>query len=435
MHSLPRLSRRLFIAGASSLIASPARAAAPLADSTGRLQRDINLAAALGRAFTLPPAPAATRALTLPEGTHLIGEPGVSALHLIGPGPLLKAQGARRVTLSGVTLRGAPGEMARGEGLADFRGIADLTVDRCAFENAPSAALRLERVGGRVTQSDFRNAVDSAIFSLDATGLDITANRIEACGDNGIQVWRSAPGHDGARVTGNRIRGIAARSGGDGQYGNAISLFRAGGVIVSDNQIEHCAFSAVRNNSGVNVIIANNICRSLGETAIFTEFAFEGCVVQGNLIDRALSGIQIVNFADSGGQSAVCAGNVIRNLAASASRTGLGNGYQSAIKVEGDVAVTGNVIEGAPFAGILVGWGASLRDCAVSANIVRSAPIGIGVSVAPGAGAASILGNVISGAARAAIAGLAWDKIVSADLARDAPTRYAQIKVSGNQVS
>ena len=36
------------------------------------------------------------------------------------------------------------------------------------------------------------------------------------------------------------------------------------------------------------------------------------------------------------------------------------------IAVEADVAVTGNVIEGAPSAGISVGWGAYMRDVSVT---------------------------------------------------------------------
>ena len=102
-----------------------------------------------------------------------------------------------------------------------------------------------------------------------------------------------------------------------------------------------------------------------------------------------------------------------------------------AIKVEADATVSANVIEGAPWVGILVGWGESLRDVAVEGNIVRDAPIGVGVSIAEGAGGAVIVGNVISGASRGAVLGMKFDEPVTEDWARGG-VAPAQVKVSGN---
>ena len=42
--------------------------------------------------------------------------------------------------------------------------------------------------------------------------------------------------------------------------------------------------------------------------------------------------------------------------------------------------VTGNVIEGAPAYGIMIGWGPHLRDVSVTDNLIRNVLIGIGVS-------------------------------------------------------
>jgi uncharacterized secreted repeat protein (TIGR03808 family) len=68
--------------------------------------------------------------------------------------------------------------------------------------------------------------------------------------------------------------------------------------------------------------------------------------------------------------------------------------------VEADTAVTGNVVENASTAGIMLGWGNYLRDVAATGNVVRKADIGIAVSVAPGAGTALIANNVIAEARR-----------------------------------
>ena len=88
-------------------------------------------------------------------------------------------------------------------------------------------------------------------------------------------------------VTDNRIEDIRADAGGDGPYGNAISVFRAGNVIVRGNRIDKCAFSAIRGNSASNIQIAGNICTRLGEVAIYSEFSFEGAVIANNTVDGA----------------------------------------------------------------------------------------------------------------------------------------------------
>jgi len=92
-------------------------------------------------------------------------------------------------------------------------------------------------------------AEDAALFSLDARGLRLAGNTIRAAGNNGILVWRSAPGDDGTLVVDNRIEDIAARAGGSGENGNAINVFRAGNVMVRGNRIGNAAFSGVRGNA------------------------------------------------------------------------------------------------------------------------------------------------------------------------------------------
>jgi hypothetical protein len=56
------------------------------------------------------------------------------------------------------------------------------------------------------------------------------------------------------------------------------------------------------------------------------------------------------------------------------------------------------------------------------------------VSVAPGAGAAVIADNMISGAQLGAIVGMEWKKPVTGDLSKDGAERYAQLSVVGNRV-
>ena len=91
------------------------------------------------------------------------------------------------------------------------------------------------------------------------------------------------------------------------------------------------------------------------------------------------------------------------------------------------------MIENAPTAGIMVGWGAYMRDVSVTGNVVRNTPLGIAVSVVSGAGTAVIAGNLLSGTPRGAIVGMDHAKAVTGDLSEQ-PTRYANLQISGNRV-
>ncbi len=403
-------------------------------DATAALRRVIEAATRAGRPAILPPGTLHTAPLRLPDGARLVGSPGATRLVLQGGGPLVAAEGGARVALSGLVLDGADRPLDSDRGLLDFSNVGELTLSDCAIEHAGGVGLRLRGCGGWIERNSIRDIAAGGVFSTDATGLVIADNRVERCGDNGVQVWRSTRGDDGTRVSGNRVSDIHNVSGGSGQYGNGISVFRAGGVLVTGNTIRRCAFSAVRNNGGAGVVISGNSCADLGETAIFAEFEFEGCVIADNSIDGALCGVQMVNFADHGGRAAVCSGNIIRGLKPVQDHSGREFGYQFGVKVEADATVSGNVIEGAAWVGILVGWGVSLRDVAVVGNVVRDAPIGVGVSIVEGAGGAVIADNVISGASRGAVLGMNFDEPVTADLARGGAAP-PQLRISGNQAS
>jgi uncharacterized secreted repeat protein (TIGR03808 family) len=195
--------------------------------------------------------------------------------------------------------------------------------------------------------------------------------------------------------------------------------------------IRRAAFSAVRGNAASNIQIVGNNCAELKETAMYAEFDFEGAVVADNVIDTAENGIAITNF-NNGGRLATVHGNLLRNVGVRRPDNppeGAGVG----IGVEADTAVTGNVIENAPNAGIRLGFGPYLRNVAANGNVIRDVGIGIAVSVVQGAGGAAITGNIIHDAKRGSIVGMEWHKPVTGDLAQDGADRYSQLKLSGNQ--
>src|SRR5262249_1802146 len=272
--------------------------------------------------------------------------------------------------------------------------------------------ISLEGIAGEISGSTIAGAADVAIISFEARGLTIARNIVREAGNNGIQILRQVAGEDGTMVLDNRIEDIRNGAGGCGQFGNGINAHRAGHVIVRGNRIHNCAFSAVRGNSASAIEIIGNSCSDIGENALYSEFSFEGAVIANNTVVGAQTGVSIANF-NEGGRIAVVQGNILRNLAARApgeSDQGVG------IYVEAGTAATGNVVGGAALAGVMAGWGPYLRDVTITGNVLRTAAIGVAVSVVPGSGNAVIADNTISGTRRGAIVGMDHAKAVTGDL-------------------
>jgi uncharacterized secreted repeat protein (TIGR03808 family) len=399
-------------------------------DAAPLLQRAIDQAARGQRVATIPNGASHVSHLKISSDVRLVGAGSASRLIGIGAGPLLTIEKAESVAIENIAFDGGSSAPGGDAGLIEARDVGDLSLIDCSIERAAAYGLKCERCGGRIERNFFHALSQSALHSLDATGLTIADNRIEDCAANGVQVWRSAPGHDGSIVRGNRIERIRADPGGDGPYGNAISVFRAGGVVCTGNVIRQTAFSAIRYNLGSDALIADNNCFDIGETAIYVEFGAEGAVVSSNIVDGASTGVSVTNF-DRGGRLAAVAGNVMRNLVKPLPQGG--EIYGIGIHVEADTTVSGNAVDNASFAGLKLGYGVGLRDVVATGNVVNDCGFGVAVAVAPGAGGATIRDNRIVRSRRGAIVGMAWEKVVSADLMAEA-AKYPLLAISGNDV-
>jgi len=398
------------------------------------LQRAVDRTAGARLPLILPPGVYRVRALILPTGARLIGVPGATRIVALDSTPLIVARNADHVLLTGITFDGSGRSLPEDAGLIQVAMGRNIAIRDCEVIGSGRNGIVLEAVEGEVTGNTITGALGAAIFSVEARGLVIARNTIRNASNNGIQVWRSQGGDDGTQVIDNRIEDTAAQSGGSGQNGNAINVFRAHNVTVRGNRIKNAAFSAVRGNAASNIQITNNSCTGLGEVAIYAEFGFEGALIANNTIDGAAIGVAVTNF-NEGGRLAVVQGNLIRNLHAKRpAGTDPNDGSGIGIGVEADTAVTGNIIENAPSAGIALGWGQYLRDVSVTGNVVRSAGVGIAVSVTPGAGSAVIADNLISGTKSGAIVGMDQRKPMTGDLAREGATRFAQLAINGNRV-
>jgi len=204
-------------------------------------------------------------------------------------------------------------------------------------------------------------------------------------------------------------------------------LLRASSAVISGNRIHDCASSAIATIAGSDCQIIGNSCARLGDVAIQAAFSVNGVVIANNFVEEATGGISVSSLSKEKGL-AVIQSNQVRNLffRKDAELRGVG------IAVEADSVVTGNVIEGAPAYGIMIGWGPHLRDVNVTSNLIRNAPIGIGVSVDPAAGTVRIARNSIAGTKDGAIRALSGLTSVGPDLALASAETYRGVAVHAN---
>jgi uncharacterized secreted repeat protein (TIGR03808 family) len=400
-------------------------------DQSRALQRAIDQAARTRAPLILAPSVYRAGDLKLPDGAQILGVRGATRLLLTRGPSLLSGEAGDHVTVFGLVLDGDGQPLSQTRGLVHLVASKSVRISDCEFSRIGGNAIVLERCEGQFSSNSITGSADNAILCNDNFGVVISSNIIRDSGNGGIRVWQSVKRHDGSVVADNTIEDTEARAGGTGENGNAINVFRAANVIVRNNIIRRAAFSAIRGNAAANIQIIGNSCASLKETALYSEFDFEGAVVANNVVDTAENGISITNF-NNGGRLATVHGNLIRNIGVQRPGTspddaGIGIG------IEAETAVTGNVIENAAQIGIRAGWGPYLRNVTVNANVVRNATIGIAVSVAPKAGDAVISGNIIAGAQLGAVVGMEWAKIVSGDLTKDGAARYPQLAIESNQ--
>ncbi|MDF1608477.1 TIGR03808 family TAT-translocated repetitive protein [Hoeflea sp. YIM 152468] len=404
-------------------------------DQSRRFQRAIDAAAAGGRILRLPPGTFVVSNITLPEGARIAGVPGATRLIYGGRGHGFVAEGARRIELSGLVLDGANQRLGEHvSGLVHLRGVAEAVIENVSLAGADGHGVLLEACGGRIHHCEISGARLAGIYAVESRGLAITGNVVRDCANGGILVHRWSAGEDGTLIDGNRVMRIAARVGGTGQNGNGINIFRAGHVMVRGNHVSDCAFSAIRANSASNIQIVSNQAIRAGETAIYAEFSFEGAVIASNLIDGGTVGISVANF-NEGGRLAVVQGNIIRNLSTQGPYPAEYAGFGIGMAIEADAAVSGNVIEGAPKWGVLMGWGPFLRAVNFSANTVRDCGAGVAVSVVEGAGAALISNNMFDATPDGAIIGCRWNEVVTGDLARAGADRFRHLTIDRNAVA
>lgn len=383
----------------------------------------------------LPPGIYRLSNITLPQRVRLLGVAGATRLLYGGDGHMLQAENAERVALTGLVVDGADRWLDEdANGLVDLRGVGRLAIDDCEIIASGKHGIAVERTAGRIERCTVTGAAEAGIHCVSADGMRIAANTVADCGNGGILVHRWEAGEDGTLISENRIERTRADRGGTGPFGNGINVYLADNVTVANNHVADSAFSAIRANSASNITITSNTCLRSGETAVYSEFAFQGAVISSNIVDGAANGISMVNF-NEGGRMGTCTGNLVRNLSSRGPYPAGSPGFGTGIAVEADATVTGNVVEDAPLFGMTLGWGPFLRNVVASGNVIRKAGTGIAVSVVEGSGTAVVTGNIIEGAREAAIRGYRWAEPVTGELAQGGDSGYRHLAVEGNQAS
>ncbi len=435
------------LAGSVPALATASPAAAAEADArafglvpdsktmqTAALQKAIDVTARRATPLRLPPGQFWTGALTLPGNTQIIGTGAATVISVNGLGAITTAPGKHgHLTLADLTLDGVASRTSAGDrsaALLIIDNIDKLALRRITLRNAPANGARISRCAGEIESVSVKSCGEAGLFLSGSRGVIVRACVISDCANNGILVWQPADGHDGTQLIGNRISRIRSAAGGSGQNGNGINVFRAAGVLVAQNTMTDCAYSAVRGNAASNIQIIANQARRIGEVAIYSEFGFQGAVIAQNIVDTAATGISVTNF-NVGGRLAVVQGNLVRNLKRREHEPvdKRGNG----IAVEADATVTGNTVEGAPTAGLVIGWGQHMRNVVAVANTIRDAGVGVKVTGNPAAVRALIANNVIAQARNGAIRRMTRGIVYGPDLV----TRPSdpRIVVRGNVVT
>lgn len=404
-------------------------------DQSRKLQAILDAASDNNQPIFLPPGVYHVSNITLPARVRLTGVPGASRLVYTGNGHFLISENGQHTEFNGIVVDGANRGLDAYAGAAlRISNCARVAIDNCQIIGSLENGLQIERSSGRIDRSVISGAAgECGIYAVENRNFSITGNEVSACSNGGILVHRWQEGEDGTLVTGNRVFNIANRNGGTGQWGNGINVFRAHSVMVANNHVADCALSAIRSNSGSNVQITANQCLRSGETAIYSEFEFNGAVIASNVVDGAAIGVSIANFMQ-GGRMASVTGNLIRNLKNRLPYKGDGQFRGIGISAEAETAITGNVIENSEGFGMSLGWGPYLRNVVASNNVIRQVQTGIAVTVVEGAGRAVIADNIISDFAKGAIVGHRWKEAATGDLAASGAEKFAHLSIERNSI-
>ena len=411
----------------------------PVAAATAALIDGASEAARRKRPFILPRGVTTLYRILLPEGAHLIGAKGGSVLRLGYPGPMVQNSGPLdSLTFEDVTFDGADLPINDAFGLLTFAEVAHFAMDNCTIRHSTTGLLQ-RRCGGRIRLSNFHDLTGTAILDEDCAGVTIDANKIYRCGANGVHHWGpNSQRHDGSRISNNVIADIKNGPGGEGLYGNGVRVAQCGPVTIDNNVVERCAYTAVRNTGGRDVVVTDNRCKSFGEKAMYAEFGFRNATFKNNVIEDCGAGISATNYVGPGdGDGALIEGNVVTNIHPTHPDSDFGPrmNWLSGCEGEGDVRMVGNTVVGSPWVGIFAGFFGARQNVTVEANRLIDNEYAVGFASQGDVGPCAIIGNEMRGSKKANIVAMFQTDVISGDLALPgAGNTYKNVVLRDNRI-
>jgi hypothetical protein len=158
-------------------------------DQTAAIQKAINEISASGAPVIFPPGSYRAARLALPASASLIGAHGWSALTLSAPGPLLEADAAQQIRISGMRLTGA-GQKS-GAGLIVIKGGA------CVFHHC-----------------EIGDCSGAAVVAQQTSALDVLYCRFADCAE-GLHAVSDGMANSPALIANNRLINCGLRVEGD----------------------------------------------------------------------------------------------------------------------------------------------------------------------------------------------------------------------------
>lgn len=343
---------------------------------------------------------------------EIFAEQGTVTVRLSAAAPyLLDVNNVPDVVVRGINFDGN-NQTINGSGTAGlirFEGASttDFVISECNISNSPAAGVvAVSGARGRITDNRISNCA-TGIYAVDCQVM-IKDNSLSGLNDNGICVWNSSVGGNGSWIVSNTINWVDNASGGTGEYGNGILIYRAGNVKVSENNIFNTKFSAIRLNAASNCHVVNNYCWNMREVAIFIEAPgagenLNGGIISGNNVDTAGFGISVSNsglYSDGIADRCVVSNNNIINITNNAvpypdGSTSMTTGR--GIAVETNAIITNNVISNTAGAAIGLGVNNAAKDIMATGNLINGCPMGIAYSANGSASSILVSSNIVRG--------------------------------------
>lgn len=355
-------------------------------DDTAVIQMALNAAA--GGVLDLPAGVFTVTTLTVPANTTIRGHGNRTELKRkdgASAGPILKASGATKITVSDLALNGNRSACTGGDANLYFDGVGDCTIERVYSYASVGHGLSLQHSvdGANGTASTIRNCVitDAAGYGIeaqDSSHVAIVGNRVSKTGSYGILVYGSvAYAVQGALVEGNFVsqagatgiglpfvNGGTAFTPGVGEatvVGNHVERSAHNGYIIQARFATVTGNTSARNGTTIShqgfcinvltVTLTGNT--STGNAGVGIDFGdCKRVIATGNLVqENGIIGIEINSTED------YC---VTGNMLIENNQTAMGNGLNVGILAHKGTG--GYTFEGGTMNGV------------ISNNVVRGGP-------------------------------------------------------------